>query len=150
MNAASRPTRSPGKRPAITMDIVAPMKVAAILLTAFARAAPRVGCARIATVTAADDAPPAAARTPHRARSPLPAICVARVPIREPVSPCAILRERTIDQVFGRRSHYLSPARNTPRRRPPWDGGSEETLSATRRTVRFAVAAGVFSVTYEL
>jgi hypothetical protein len=52
------PTGSPGKRLAMTMDIVAPMNVAAILLTAFASAAPRVGCARIATVTAADDAPP--------------------------------------------------------------------------------------------
>jgi len=32
--------------------------VAAILLAALASAAPRVGCARIATVTAADDSPP--------------------------------------------------------------------------------------------
>src|SRR6476646_1476247 len=56
--APSIPIRSPGKRPAITTDMVAPISVAAILLAAFASAAPRVGCARIATVTAADDAPP--------------------------------------------------------------------------------------------
>ncbi len=42
----------------MTTDIVAPMNVAAILFTAFASAAPRVGWARMATVTAADDAPP--------------------------------------------------------------------------------------------
>jgi hypothetical protein len=56
--APSIPIRSPGKRPAITTDMVAPISVAAILLAALASAAPRVGCARIATVTAADDAPP--------------------------------------------------------------------------------------------
>jgi hypothetical protein len=42
----------------MTTDIVAPISVAAILLAALASAAPRVGCARIATVTAADEAPP--------------------------------------------------------------------------------------------
>nr|CUT16701.1 hypothetical protein CDS [Bradyrhizobium sp.] len=47
-----------GEETGITTDTVAPMSVAAILLAAFASAAPRVGSARIATVTAADDAPP--------------------------------------------------------------------------------------------
>src|SRR5882672_223184 len=58
----------------------------------------------------------AAARTPRKARLPPPAICAARVPIFEPVSPSAIFRERTVDEGFGRRSHYLSPSWNT---RPP-------------------------------
>jgi hypothetical protein len=54
----SIPICSPGKSPVITTDMVAPISVAAILLAALANAAPRVGCARITTVTAADDAPP--------------------------------------------------------------------------------------------
>jgi hypothetical protein len=56
--APSIPIRSPENRPAITTDMVASMSVAATLLTALASAAPRAGCARIATVTAAHDAPP--------------------------------------------------------------------------------------------
>lgn len=42
----------------MTIDMVAPMKVAASLYAAFDSAAPRVGSDSTATVTAADDAPP--------------------------------------------------------------------------------------------
>ena len=59
---------------------------------------------------------------------------------------------RTIDQIFGGRScssSILICRKNIARRGSPRDGGSAETLSAKRGTVRFARTAGVFSVTYE-
>src|ERR1700674_5372499 len=56
------------------------------------------------------------------------------------------------DQIFGCSfAHHPSSsiARTSPSRGSPRDGGAAETLSAKRGTVRFAVTAGVLSVTYE-
>jgi len=54
-----------------------------------------------------------------------------------------------LDQIFVCSLSFLTYRKKISRRGSPRDGGSTETLSAKRGTMRFAVTAGVFSVTYE-